>query len=466
MSLDTSFFLSERRRRELAKRPQATLVAAFAAAILVGAGLLMLPAANRDGEWLPIQRALATATSATCVTGLVAEPLSSFTVFGRLVAMSLIQLGGLGVMTLGTILVAATGRRISMRDESITMSSFATDHTRSARAILARVSACTFTAEAAGAVFLSIRLAQCGAPPKLAVAEGIFHSISAFCNAGFAIGGTCLTDVPCKVAILSLAMLGGLGFPVIDNLVSMAGHRMRGRAARLRHPHAPGARLSLHSRVSLFATLVLLLAGWLAFTAIEWNSMFQGMTPAGKIASGLALAANPRSSGFGFVDAADMAPESQVLTMVLMLVGGSPRSTAGGMKTTTIAVLLLTIYAMARGRSRTELRHRTIPESSVREAIVIVVASFVFIGAMFCGLMATEHATAGDMFPLLFESVSAYSTAGIEMGTAHVLSEAGKMLVVLAMFAGRIGPLALALTVGRGAAAPLLSYPEEDVAVG
>lgn len=456
--------LSDAKRRELAVRPQWLLVLAFAQAILAGTALLMLPAANVTGAWLPFIDALFTATSAACVTGLtVIDTGSGFTLFGQLVILTLIQLGGLGVMTLGTFLLVLVGRRLSVRNEFVLMSSFGADEVHGLPSLLWRTLGFTLLFEGIGAAILTSRYLAQGFSLARAIYHGVFHAVSAFCNAGFALYSDSLSgwrhDPLYLLVVMALVVAGGLGFLALDNLSSVRFWRLNRRTR---------GRVSLHARVILLATGSLLLLGWVAFTALEWNASLGALAWIDKLLCGLFHSVTPRTAGYNVVDMETLSAPAQFLTMALMFVGGSPGSTAGGVKTTTVVVLLLTILAMARGRTETELFHRTIPGAVVREALVIFLLCFLFVGLSFGVILLTENTVAGSAqsFPLLFETVSAFGTVGLSLNLTPSLSVFGRATIILTMFVGRLGPLTVALIVGNRDQGQRLRFPEEEIVVG
>ncbi len=456
-------------RRRPAARPRWMLAAAFAAAIFVGALLLMLPAAQAGGEpRLSFLDALFTATSATCVTGLtVVDTATRFTLFGQVVILGLIQLGGLGIMTFGTFLLVLAGSRPSVRSESVLLTALGAGDgaAPSLRPLLLRTVFLTFVIEGCGAALLTWRHLLAGLSPARAAFLGVFHAVSAFCNAGFALfpGGANLTAVNGdRVYLLTVAALiaiGGLGFLVLHNL---------GRFRFWRRSRKARGRITIHTHMVLAATLVLTLGGWLALLALEWHASLEGLDAADKWLAAFFQSVAARTAGFNSVPLTRLSEPGRLLTMGLMFVGGAPGSTAGGVKTTTMVVLALTVVAMLRGRRETLYRRRAIPEAVVREAIVIFLLSLFFVTGAFGALLltATPNAGGANSLPLLFETVSAFGTVGLSLGMTPVLSRAGRAIIIAAMFVGRLGPLTLALVVGRPAAGGRVRYPEEEVVVG
>ncbi len=448
-------------------RPQWILIAGFAVAILIGAILLLLPCASRPGSPPPAPvDALFTATSATCVTGLtVLDVEAQFSLFGKLVILLLIQIGGLGIMTFGTFLLVLMGRRMSVRNESLLASSLGGGETPNLRGLLNRTITFTILFEFCGATLLAWRHWRQGLEFSQAMFQGIFHAVSAFCNAGFALfpAGASLTncqkDVPYLLTVLGLVITGGLGFLVLHNL-SRYKFWHRDRRAR--------GRITIHSRMVLTATVILILGGWLAFALLEWNHALGNLSGPHKILNALFHAVTPRTAGFNSISTVAISEPGRLLTMVLMFIGGAPGSTAGGIKTTTMIVLLLTIVAMIRGRHVTLYRQRAIPETIVREAIVIFLLAIFFISAAYAGLLLTETSQSNPNtgIPLLFETISAFGTVGLSLDMTPTLSTAGRVVIIVAMFVGRLGPLTIALVVGRPKTGDRVRFPVEEVVVG
>ena len=455
--------------RTAVRRPEWIAVKTFAAAILVGTALLTTPYATKRGDWQDPLAALFTATSATCVTGLtVVDTGSDLSLFGQIVVLALIQLGGLGIMTLGTFLLVLTGRRLRMQDEFILMDSLGTEGVRGLRSLLARTVLFTVALETVSASILAHRFISAhGYSPTEAVYHGVFHSISAFCNAGFSLYSSSLmglrTDRTVVLVITCLIVLGGVGFLVLYNVSSLKIWR-RDRLSR--------GKLTLHSKIVLASSAALIALGTLAFLLLESDRTLLALSWPDRLLCSVFQAVTPRTAGFNVVDMADVEPATSFLSMVLMFIGGSPASTAGGIKTTTLIVLALTVVTMVRGREDTELYHRAVPIKIVREALSIFLLSLLCILVFFFILLVSEEPDAtGCTGPattdLLFETVSAFGTVGLSTGITPDLSAGGKLALVLCMFVGRLGPLTMALIIGgRDLSPTAVRFPEEEVVVG
>ena len=449
--------------------PQWLMALGFLAAILTGAFLLSLPAANANGLRMGPVTALFTATSATCVTGLsVIDIGSQLTLFGQLVVLVLIQLGGLGITTFGTFLLVIVGRRLSVQSEFVLMSSYGIDEVKGIRSLLRWTIGLTFMTEAFGALLLWTRYVSHA--PALQMPDGVwtpiyyavFHAISAFCNAGFSLHRDNLmpfqSDLVFLTAIDLLIVFGGLGFLVLYNLITLKFWR---RNLKTR------GRITLHTKVALVATLLLILLGTAAFLGQEWDNALAKLPWTNKIACAVFHAITPRTAGFNVVDMGQIHESTRFTTSLLMLVGGSPGSSAGGVKTTTMVVLIMTIIAMCNSRGETVVFSRTVPYTVVREAIVIFLLAASLILTAYGVLLWTESPLKpDDASKLIFETVSAAATSGLSINHTPSLSTAGRLVIIVCMFVGRLGPLAVALLIGAREESQRIRYPEEEIVVG
>ena len=448
------------------ERRQWIAVKAFAIAVLIGAILLMTPLASADGSWTNPVDALFTATSAVCVTGLaVVDTGGHFSIFGQGVIIFLIQIGGIGIMTLATFLLVAVGRRLSVRDEFVLMDSLGHKGVQGLRSLLVLTIVFTITLESLGAIIIAHRLfAAYDYPLVKAAYYGLFHAISGFCNAGFALYSDSMASFRSDPVIILtetvLIFLGGIGFLVLYNLSSIRFWS---------HNKMTRGRLTLHSRIVLGSSFALIATAFLFFAALEWNHSMVDFPWPTKLLCSLFQAVTPRTAGFSVIDTSLMRPDTQLLTMVMMFIGGSPASTAGGIKTTTLAVLATTAISMIQGRDDTVMFNKNIPTKVVREAIVIFLLATSCIVLLFGILLMTEHGllmngrTAMD---LLFETISAFATVGLSTGITPALSTLGKLCIAICMFVGRLGPLTIALIIGVTETTIQIRYPQEEAVVG
>ena len=456
--------LTHPRRRRTADKPQWRLVSAFLAVIALGTLLLTLPLSGANGQRIALADAVFTATSATCVTGLsVVDIGSRLSIFGQIVVMLLIQVGGVGIMTVGTFLLIVLGRRLSVRSESVLAAAIGEGDSISIGSLLRGTVLFSAVIEGLGAAVLTWRHWSAGYTPLRALYYGVFHAVSAFCNAGFSLFPSNLeamrTDPYYIVTIGLLIVLGGVGFLVLHNF-SRYRFWDRNRLKR--------GRISAHSRMVLQMTIVLALVGALLYGVLEWNHALAGRSQADKCLGAAFQSVTARTAGFNLVDMSQQIEATRLVTMGLMFIGGSPGSTAGGVKTTTLLVLLLTLAAIIRGRPTTLYGVRAIPETIVREAITIFLLAICFVAGIFGLLLLTEAPPPGGSasFPLLFETISAFGTVGLSLNLTPHISSLGRVLLMLAMFVGRLGPLTVVLIVGSSSKGEYIHHPEEEVVVG
>lgn len=442
---------------------------AFLLAILTGAFLLALPAANTDGRWRDAVSAIFTATSATCVTGLTVIDIGSeLTRFGQLVVLTLIQLGGLGVTTFGTFLLVLVGRRLSVQNEFVLMDAYGVEAVKGIRALLLWTMGFTLLFEGIGTLLLWTRYLAPPASlalnldPWTALYYASFHAVSAFCNAGFSLHRDSLIAFqhdPFYLGVVgSLIVAGGLGFLVLYNLVTIKFWR-RNLMTR--------GRITLHTRTVLMATVILILTATLLFLGLEWSNALADLPVADKLSCALFQGVTPRTAGFNAVAMGQIKEVTRFITALFMLVGGSPGSSAGGIKTTTLVVLIMTVTAMCRNRRETVLLNRTLPYAVVREAVVIFLLMLALVALAYGVLLVTEYPQQGDdASKLFFETVSAFATVGLSIDHTGTLSNAGRWVIIVCMYIGRLGPLAVALLIGSRDESQRIRYPEEEIVVG
>ncbi|MDI6775323.1 MAG: potassium transporter TrkG [Verrucomicrobiota bacterium] len=454
--------------QRIRRKPEWAIVRFLATVIALGAVFLALPFSTRDGQWTPPLTALFTATSATCVTGLSVVDIGSyFSRFGQAVILVLIQVGGLGFMTVGTFLLIVVGRRLSATDEVALLDAFGTQRSFGLKSLMLRAVLIVAALEAAAAVVLAWRLGSAqGYKPADAAFAGVFHAVSALCNAGFALQADSLSgwreDPVLMGTVMTLIVLGGFGFLVWHNLSSLRPWR-RDRTRR--------GRLSLHANLVVRTTLALIVAGWALFALFEWAGALKDLAWPVKLQTALFHAVTPRTAGFAAVDLSRVGPPALFFTIILMFVGGSPASMAGGIKTTTAAILLLVIRTLLCGHEDIEFRRRKIPDRVVRGALAIFILGLLVVGTFFLILLIVEsHGPSPEPFtrsvPLLFETVSAFCTVGLSTGITPTLSPLGKVAVMILMFLGRLGPMTIALVIGKRETRQILRCPEEEALVG
>ncbi|HID96000.1 MAG TPA: Trk family potassium uptake protein [Candidatus Latescibacteria bacterium] len=440
-------------------RPAQSLAASFLVMILVGTVLLSLPISSATGQATSFVDALFTAVSAVCVTGLiVVDTPTHFSMFGQLVILFLIQLGGLGIMTFSTSLALAFGRRIGLREKVVMQDVLDQTDVEDTKRLVVYIVKMTFLIELTGAVLLSIRWYPEFGDVGRTVYFAIFHSISAFCNAGFSLFSDSFMgyrgDITLNLILTSLIILGGIGFVVVADL-----HRSRFWMGR----RSSTPRLALHTKLVLSVTLILLVFGTALFFLVEYNNSMNGTPIVERLLSSYFQSVTARTAGFNTLDTRSLSHAALFVTVLLMFIGASPGSTGGGIKTSTIGVLYVFTRSIFRGKEEVELFRRNVPRAVVYKAIVIVIFATSFLVALTIPLFITENAPFMDV---IFEAVSAFGTVGLSLGLTSKLTDIGKVLIILLMFVGRIGPLTIAYAVGRRKERVALGYPEGRVMVG
>ena len=431
----------------------------FAVIILCGTGLLMLPQASRDGSSCSFLNALFTATSATCVTGLTPfDTYTQWSTFGQWVLLGLIEIGGLGFMSAATLVIFILRKKIGLKQRLVMAQALSLNELDGVVKLQRTVLVGSLAMEALGALVLTLRFwPEYGF--RHALRWGVFHSVSAFCNAGFDIFGELAPGSSLQlfredpVVLLTLAALivvGGLGFLVWEELAEKRTFQ----------------KLSVYSKLVLSATGILLLCGWALTCLLEWNNpeTLGGLDVGGKLLGGFFQSVTLRTAGFDAINQSALTEGSKAVSMVFMLIGGSSGSTAGGLKTVTFLVLLLFIASRARGRSVVTVYRRTIPDNQVMNAMTIAIIMIVL--AMFGGIFIS--ATAPVSFTdALFEAVSALGTVGLTAGATGLLSAPAKILIIVFMYFGRVGVLTISLGFLMGnQAVERFRYAETTLLIG
>ena len=441
--------------------PHQVLILSFLVLISLGTFLLALPIST-NGRGLSFIDALFTSTSATCVTGLiVVDTGSRFTTFGRWVILFLIQLGGLGIMTYSTFFILFFTKKLSFRGREIIQQTISSTPYSDIGKLLKSILYFTFSIEAFGALMLFLRFWS-QFPFKKSVYLGVFHSISAFCNAGFSPFSQSLigyrADPVINLVMAGLIIIGGLGFMALLDIKRFV----------LWSEKEKKRMLTLHTKIVLLSTGILIGGSIILIFLLESGQSFRGFSFPVKLLSSFFQAVTPRTAGFNTVDIGSLANPTILLIMVLMFIGASPGSCGGGIKTSTFSVLIALFSARLRGRERVHLFGRALPQETTARSISILVSSVLVIFLFTLGLMiVTQGGGERGLFPeVLFEVVSAFGTVGLSMGLTPHLSLLGKLLIVMVMFIGRIGPLTIAMAVGESKEGRRYRYPEENVMVG
>lgn len=438
----------------IVEHPARLLVTTFAAIFTAGGIALSLPVCAAREPGIEVLDAFFTSVSATCVTGLIVlDTPKDFTFFGQMVILALIQIGGLGIMTFSAGGVLLLGQRFGIRQESAARGLLADDGDENVDLYAAarRILVATFAIEALGALLLIGLFRWDGDTWGMAAWRGVFTSISAFCNAGFALQSDNMMTYQHHGAVLQvvswLIILGGLGTPAMAVLP---------RFLRTR-------KMPLQAKLVFVTTAILLVVPTFLFLALEWNNTLAGMSLYDKLNNAWFASVVPRTAGFNSIDYGAIRPASITLTMLLMFIGGSPFSTAGGVKTTTIALLALAVGATVRGRSAVTAFGRTVSPESIYKAMAIMT-----MGSMFAvnGFIAIQLSQQLPFDRALFEVVSALGTVGLSMNLTPSLDPLGKLIIMASMFAGRVGPITLFLLLTERRREPKWILPEEKVAVG
>lgn len=450
-------------------KPIQIFVLSFAAIILLGtAALALLPNATTDHKGLGFLDALFTATSATCVTGLaVVDTGTRFTPFGQVILMILMELGGLGIMTFATFFAVALGSRMSMGESFVIKDSLNVEALGTVKKFLVSIFASTIAVEAAGAALIYATGAGASHPAGN-LRFSVFHSVSAFCNAGFSLNSDGL--IPYRAmpgfnfVIMGLIVAGGLGFAVMNEIFRLRIVPLfrivlfrRRKAQRMK-------RLSGHARLVLYTSALLTVFGTGVFLLTESGGPFASMGADERTLSALFMSVTSRTAGFNTIDIGALTSAGLVTVMFLMFVGASPGSTGGGIKTSTFAVLCLSIWSIFRGREDIEVFKRRIPREILGKALAIVFCSMLLVFTATLLLAFIEPTR--SLRAVLFEVVSAFATVGLSTGITADLSVAGRLVIIGVMFIGRLGPMTVVLALAAREKRTPYSYAEETVMIG
>lgn len=438
----------------------------FLAAIALGTILLSLPIAAKDRTVTPFVDALFTATTSICVTGLSTVVMAEhWSLFGQAVILFLIQFGGLGIVTFTTTILLVLGKRISLKDRLLLQDAYNLDTLQGLVRITIRIIKGTLVVEGAGALLCCIRfIPQYGFPKGVWYA--VFHSVSAFCNAGIDLFGSeslipYRGDVLINLVTMALIILGGIGFPVwwefLRNVKEMR------RKKRRNEPFA--FRPNLHFRIAVSATLFLIFSGALLTFLLEYNNpdTLQPLPFGEKLLASLFQSVTLRTAGFQTIPQQNFQEGTGMIYLLLMFIGGSPSGTAGGIKTVTMVLVVAAVVSTVAGRESTQVMKRKIAAKDVQKAIAVFGVS---IGIMFVLVTAFMIVENSDFLDTLYEMVSATATVGLSRGFTGSLSTAGKVLIIIGMYLGRIGPITMALAINTNRDSSKITYPAGKIRVG
>ncbi len=457
---------SSRARRNRFITPVNLPLLSFAGLILVGTVFLMLPAAA-NGPPLTLVDAFFTSTSAVCVTGLVVVDTGSrLSLFGQGVVLVLIQFGGLGIMTFSTVLILLMTGRFSFIQRSVVQDTFTHGPDTRLPSLVRHVVMFTLVLEAAGAALLFLRFSGIYHPGR-ALYFAIFHAVSAFCNAGFSLYSKSFMDFRgdplVNLTVALLIICGGIGFLVLLELKRLLFKPRQGHRTR---------RLSVHSKLVLTLTLFLLAVGTLGFLIFEWNGSMAGLPIPTKLMTAFFQSVTTRTAGFNTLNFGKMANVTLIFTVLLMFVGAASGSTGGGIKVNTLGVLFAFSRSRLRGEEATNIFRRTLASETVGRAVSVFVVAVIVIYAATMALTMSELGTTmheesrGLFLELLFEVVSAFGTVGLSVGITAKLTTLGKLILAVVMFAGRLGPLSIAVALSGREVRSRFQYAEENVMIG
>ncbi|MDD6340205.1 MAG: TrkH family potassium uptake protein [Butyrivibrio sp.] len=432
------------------------IVYGFIAIILIGALLLCTPIASRTHTATPFLDSLFTAVSSTCVTGLVVvDTYVHWSLFGQIVILFLIQIGGLGFITIGVLFSLILRRKIGLKTRGLMQESVNTIKIGGIIRLARKIIRGTLLIEGAGAILLSIRFSFDFGVPK-GIYYGIFHSISAFCNAGFDLMGVngefnSLCDYAgdpwVNIVIMSLIVIGGIGFVVWDD-ISINKFKFK--------------KYSFHTKIVLVTTLFLIVSSSTLFYIVEYDNTMEGMNVGERILASMFSAITARTAGFNTIDTGSLKGASLLLTCILMFIGGSPGSTAGGIKTTTFFVLMVNLFANMRG-GKSGIFRRRFEDGAVKKASMVFILNLVLCMVAMFVILAITNLAFSD---IMFEVFSAMGTAGMSTGVTRDLNEGARCIIMLLMFCGRVGSLSFALSFLQKKKVPPVCYPQEKISIG
>ena len=425
----------------------------FIVLIAVGTLLLALPGAWNGPARLKLIDAFFTATSAVCVTGLITVDTALYSGFGKGVILFLIQTGGLGIISFTTLYLAMPGRRISFRSISIVRRYYLDTIEHKAEHIIRNIIAMTIFIELIGSVIIYLGFRMNGETSYFAA---LFHSVSAFCNAGFSLFSNNLENFIfnplVSIGVMALVILGGLGFVVLQDL--------RGRILGTRK------RLHTHSRIVLIATIFLILGGALGYYLLESRHALAGQQIGERIMASFFQSVTTRTAGFNTLPQADLTLASKVLTLPLMFIGGASGSIAGGVKVTTAFLVVLSVFNHSERDIEVKFGKRKISRRNLNNASIFVMKAMLILFSCILLLSVVESRHAPGFMPIVFESFSAFGTVGLSLGLTPYLTAAGKSIIIVTMFAGRVGLISMAMNKPRATAERHIRYPEGEVLIG
>jgi len=431
------------------------IILSFFSVILVGTILLLLPISTVNGH-ISIPDAMFTATSAVTVTGLiVVDTATYFTTFGKTVIMILFQIGGLGFMSFSTLIILLIGKSLSISDKIILENDFTSGEYRNIKDLIKKIFLITFSFEIIGALLMYIDFKSKNIQNP--VFNSVFHSISAFCNAGFSTFSKSFidfkSDVFLNLILMFLIIFGGIGFIVLTDISQLLKRKKKGFS-----------KLKLHSKLVIITSIILILSGFVLILFQELFNSSNTLSLGDKILTALFQSVTARTAGFNTIDLNIFSYGSVFLLLILMFIGASPGSTGGGVKTTTAGMVLFYFRSRLRGKNRVDVFYRNIPADTIEKAFMVIILSFLLVSFSFLLILFFEKGA--NFEKVLFEVVSAFGTVGLSLGITSKLSIASKFVIMFTMFIGRIGPLTLLFAMSSRELKAIYNYPKENIMIG
>ncbi len=445
------------------KRVRAThiTIGSFGFLIFIGTVLLSLPGASSSSKALPLIDAVFTSVSAVCVTGLTTVSTGNgLSLFGQIVVLILIQLGGLGLMTIASFLAIFIGRGINLQSKRILQQTITTQELYRVSKVVVLIFISTIIIEASGTLLLFFSWSNSFDTKSMAFYYSVFHSISAFCNAGFSLWDTSLirfhNNIPVNLIVSSLILIGGIGFSFIYNILQI----LRSKLSLKSKKHVP---LTVQSKIVFIVSVCLIIFGMITFFIFEANSTLYSKTLGEKLLASFFQSVTSRTAGFNTVDFSAVGRIMLFVFLFLMFIGASSGSTGGGIKVNTFACLIIRVFNTLRGKDNAQVFNRQIPTSIINLSLSLVVVYLLMIFLFTLVILIIEPFNFED---ILFEVFSAFGTVGLSTGITPKLSVTGKCLIIILMFVGRIGPLTLAMSIGHQDTSKYYQYPEEKIMIG
>lgn len=437
------------------KSVSALIINSFLITILIGAFILMLPFSAAKGAISP-EDALFTAASAVTVTGLIVKDTPvDFTLFGQVVILILLQIGGLGFMTISTFGILLLGKTFTLTEKTIIENDFTSGSYKNVRELVKKIIIMTFSLELLGAALLYYQFTNLNGLHRVFAA--VFHSVSAFCNAGFSIFSNSFESYTShwgiNFTLMGLIISGGIGFLVLNEIGLVISRKIKGIS-----------RLSLHSKLVLITSGILILVGFLVILTEELLHKGNHLSLGEKILSSLFQSVTARTAGFNTINLNYLSFASMFIIILLMFIGASPGSTGGGIKTSSVGIVLAYFRSRLKGREKVEIFYRNISTRNIEKAFMVIILSFLVVFISFFILLTLESGLKTD--DLLFETVSAFGTVGLSMGITSKLSLMSKLVIIVTMFIGRVGPLTLLIALSKKESRADFKYPEEPIMIG